>query len=268
MYGAARMRPAKGVLRLKQAKSKWMAVFSKYGAPKLRLICFPYAGGSAQVFKPWLDFLPDSMELCAVQLPGRSSRFTEPNFTALEPLVADLSREIRPFLDLPFVFFGHSLGAAVSFELCRTLGREGIAPEFLFVSGRNAPHQPRRRPPIHHLPDDEFKTELLDMNGTPQEILENQELMELMLPMLRADFTISETYKFQPGPALQCPLASFGGEKDPDVDEEGVSGWGEHTAAAFHWHMLPGDHFFLHQSREILLHRMVQHLAQGVLNRV
>lgn len=251
---------------MRHPKSKWVAFFSKPSVAKARLFCFPYAGGSAQVFKPWSDSLPDSLQLCAIQLPGRSSRFSEPSFTAIEPLVESLSREIRPFLDLPFVFYGHSLGAAVSFELSRTLAREGIVPQFLFVSGRNAPHQPRRRPPIHHLPDGEFKSELLEMNGTPQEILENQELMELMLPMLRADFTISETYKFQQGPTLQCPLASFGGEKDPDVDEEGVRGWGEHTGAAFHWHMLPGDHFFLHQSRDILLHRILRHMAQGVLN--
>ena len=247
-------------MELKTLKSKWVAVFSKPTQPKMRMFCFPYAGGSAQVYKNWNDLLPDYLQLSAIQLPGRSSRFTEEPYNTIEPLLDDLMPEIRPFLDMPFVFFGHSLGAAVSFELSRRLQSDGLRPEFLFVSGRNAPHLPRKRPPIHHLPEGEFKTELLSMNGTPKEILENQELMDLMVPMLRADFSVSETYEHQEGENLTCPMASFGGVDDPDVDEEGVSGWGKHTKGPFQYRMLPGDHFFLHQSREMLLQEIAQYL--------
>lgn len=247
---------------MQQVKSKWVAKFSKSGAVKMRLFCFPYAGGNAQVFKAWGDQLPSTIEVCGIQPPGRSSRFTEPAFTDLEAMLGDLTAAIKPFLDKPFAFFGHSLGAAVSYELARRLQSQGFAPQIIFPSGRTAPHMPRKKPPIHHLPEDEFVDELKKMNGTPHEILANEELMELMVPMLRADFAMSDTYTFKPGTDLTCPMVAFGGVDDPDVDEESVRGWGEHAGGSFNYHMLPGDHFFLQGSQDQLLKLLMGYLGK------
>jgi len=231
---------------------------------KMRLFCFPFAGGSAQAFKDWAEFMPKDVQLAAIQYPGRSSRFTEPALTEVEPMVATLHREIRPFLDKPFAFFGHSLGAALSFEVARKLQAEGRAPGYLLVSGRRAPHLPRNRELIYNLPEDAFRAKIRELNGTPPEILEHEELMDLMAPILRADFTLSETYAFKSGIKLTVPMAAFGGVKDPDVEEDAIKAWGEHTDGPFAAHMLPGDHFFLNagQSRETLLKSAIHYLGK------
>ncbi len=242
-------------------KSKWITVLNKPSHIKSRLICFPYAGGSAQSFKDWATYLPAHMQLCAIQLPGRSSRFTEPLLTSIDAIVSELYREIKPFLNKPFYFYGHSMGAAVSFELTRLLQKDGLAPQRLFPSGRNAPHRPHEREDIHKLPEPEFRDKLREMNGTPPEILAHEELMDLMAPIVRADFTISETYTYKPGEKLTCPITAFGGEKDPDVPAANIEAWLEHTVADGSWYMFPGDHFFLNSDRDALLKKMSEYLG-------
>ena len=247
---------------MNQQKSHYIAVFSKPMNPKLRLFCFPYAGAAAQVFKSWQDLLPESVQLCAIRLPGRGARFTEKPLTSLDSVLEGILRDIRPYLNMPFAFYGHSLGSMVSFELCRLLQVEGYRARCLIVSGRNAPHLPRSKPPIHGQPDEEFRKSLREFNGTPQVILDNEELMELMLPMIRADFTLAETYELRPGPKVVCPLISLGGEKDSHVNDEGVKAWGEHGVGGFDWKMLPGDHFFIDHSKELLLRYISEYLLK------
>jgi len=253
----------KEVVILVAPKSKWISVLNKPTLIKTRLICFPYAGGSAQSFKDWASHLPAHTQLCAIQLPGRSSRFTEPLFTSIQSIVEALRHEIKPFLDKPFFFFGHSMGAAISFELTRVLQKEGFQPRRLFPSGRNAPHRPNEREQIHQLPEAQFRDKLREMNGTPPEILAHQELMDLMAPIVRADFTVSESYSFQPGDKLKCPMTAFGGTKDPDVPADSIEAWTEHTTGESSWHMFPGDHFFLNSHRDALLEKIVHYLNKG-----
>lgn len=187
-------------------------------------------------------------------LPGREGRLSEPAISRLLPLVEALGSALQPWLDLPFVFFGHSMGALLAFELARRLrGLYAIEPRQLFLSGNAAPQVPDLNPPRHALPEAEFLAELRRLNGTPEAVLQHRELMELMLPILRADFAVCETYVYTPQPLLACPIAAFGGLDDPEIRRDALAAWAEQTQGAFRLRMLPGDHFFLTGARPLLL---------------
>ncbi|GAX38382.1 thioesterase II family protein [Nodularia sp. NIES-3585] len=227
----------------------------------LRLFCFPYAGGSSLMFRPWLKSLPTTVEIFPIELPGRGMQIKLAPFSRLEPLIKGLAPALLPNLKKPFAFFGHSMGALVSFELIRLLRREyGISPVHLFISGRRAPQIPDLDPPIHALPEAEFIEELGRLNGTPKAVLENAELMELLIPMLRADFAVLETYVYTPEPTLNIPITTFGGLQDSKVSVDQLQGWQEQTHSTFCQQMFPGDHFFLHSAQSSLLQSLSQKL--------
>ena len=229
---------------------------------RLRLFCFPYAGAGALIFRNWSESLPADVEVCPVQLPGRGTRLTERPFTQLSPLVEALAQGLVPLLDRPFAFFGHSLGALISFELARRVRRRyGLHPVRLFVSAGRAPQIPNRGPPIHVLPEKEFLAELRRLNGTPGELLDHQELMEIMLPILRADFALYETYVYSNEPPLNCPISAFGGLQDRRVNDSDLEAWCAQTSVSFSLRMFPGDHFFLTQP--LLLRVLSKELQQS-----
>ncbi len=233
---------------------------------ELRLFCFPYAGASAAIYRTWHQKLPPTVEVRAVELPGRGTRLREKPFLGLLPLVEHLGEALEPYLDRPFAFFGHSMGALIAFELARLLRREGrTLPLHLFVSGHRAPHLPSKHRPIHSLPEPEFLQELKNLEGTPEAVLENSELMELLSPVLRADFSVCETYYYHTEEPLSCPITAFGGTDDRDVDRSMLEPWREHTTGEFRLHMLPGNHFFLQTSEEQLLRLVGEVLRQKVL---
>jgi medium-chain acyl-[acyl-carrier-protein] hydrolase len=227
------------------------------------MFCFPYAGGAAPIFRLWPDWLPPTVEVCPVQLPGRGVRITEQPCTSVEVIVRELIPALLPYLDLPFVFFGHSMGALLGFVVTRRLRREyGLGPEHLFVSGRRAPQLQSPGPPTYSLPEPLFREELRRLNGTPREALEHPELMDLMLPILRADFTVTQTYIYTNEPPLDCSITVLGGLQDRDVARESLEAWREQTAAAFTLRMLPGDHFFLNTARSLLLATLARDLSR------
>lgn len=245
------------------ATNTWLSCPRPNPRAGLRLFCFPYAGGSAALFRGWADGLPADVELCAVELPGHGRRLGEAPFTRVGPLVEAAAEALLPHLDRPFGFFGHSMGAKCSFELARLLrGRHGREPARLFVSGCRAPQLRHARPPTYGLPEPEFIAELRRLNGTPAEVLEHAELLELMLPLLRADFEVVQTYEYTEQPPLGCPVNAFGGFEDEDVSLQDLEGWGEQTTASFEVRMLPGDHFFLHTSRPLLLQALSEDLRR------
>jgi medium-chain acyl-[acyl-carrier-protein] hydrolase len=224
----------------------------------MRLFCFPYAGGNASIYRNWARAVPAEVEIVPVELPGRGNRITEPALRSLPSLISELAAAVSPHLGREFAFFGHSMGAVIAFELARELRRrEGAEPRCLFVSGRRAPQIPDTAP-TYALPDPEFKGELHRLNGTPKEVLENEELMTLVLPLLRADFELIQTYRYDSSsPPLNCAIAVYGGTLDHEVPPEMLWPWKELTTAGFSLHLLAGDHFFL-RSHEAELLKLVR----------
>ena len=221
---------------------------------RFRLFCFPYAGGSSAIYRPWAKKIHPDIEVVPAVLPGREFRLREPAYTQLEPLVEALTREISPLIDRPFALFGHSMGAMISFELARRLRSErGVEPAHLFISGRRAPQLPETDPEIHNLPEPEFITEVERLNGTPKEVLEHKELMEMLIPMLRSDFSICHKYNYVPGAPLTCSLTAIGGTKDDTADQEKLQGWCAVTTGRCRIRMLAGDHFFINQQHAAIL---------------
>jgi len=214
--------------------------------PKLRLFCFPHAGGGASIFRLWHKFLPTSVEVCPVQLPGRESRIQEESYTNLFSLVDDLSDLIVPLLDIPFVLFGHSMGGLIAFELARSLRKKNEnLPQLLIIAGLSAPHDPEQPPVVHHLPQGEFVNYLRQLEGTPEEVLKNPKLLDFFMPLLRADFMLYEMYEFYVDDPLPCPIAVYGGLEDESVPEKSLEAWRDLTSISFKKRMLPGNHYFL-----------------------
>jgi medium-chain acyl-[acyl-carrier-protein] hydrolase len=213
------------------------------------------------LFQHWSRNLPSGVEVCPIQLPGRGKRWHEPPFTRLLPLVKAIAQGLLPYLDRPFAFYGHSMGAMISFELARLLRREGKPqPVHLFVSSSDAPHLGSTLQPIYDLPEPELMDELRRLNGTPKAAFEHPELMQLLLPLIRADFAVCQTYVYSDEPPLDCTISAFGGKQDPDVSRESLNQWRRHTTSAFSLRMLEGDHFFLHQGRQRFLDILSQDL--------
>jgi medium-chain acyl-[acyl-carrier-protein] hydrolase len=223
---------------------------------RLRLFCFPYAGGGATIFSPWARSLPPEVEVVAIQPPGREARIAEKPYSDMAQLVEAMHAQVLPHLDRPFAFYGHSNGGLMAFELARTLRRTGgPMPLHLFVGGRPAPQLDDEDEKIHALPHDEFLAALRRFAGTPEEILQNAEIMELIEPLLRADFCLGETYAYVPEPPLDLPISAYGGVGDEEVSPEQVEAWREQTSGQFHVQMFDGDHFFINGNRaEVLQH--------------
>jgi medium-chain acyl-[acyl-carrier-protein] hydrolase len=230
---------------------------------RMRLFCFPYAGGSPGMFHRWPAALPDDVELAALRLPGRDRRVNEAPFTTWEPMLAAVEEVLLPLLDRPFAFFGHSLGASVAWETACRLAAHGHAlPVHLLLSGRRAPHKAPRFAPIHDLPRPEFHEQLRVMNRTPAEVLANREVMALIEPMLRADIRLAETWTPTMQQPLPVPISAFCGSLDPIAPPSDVQEWALHTAVSFSAHTYPGDHFFMHSSEDELLRVLSRILSQ------
>jgi medium-chain acyl-[acyl-carrier-protein] hydrolase len=228
---------------------------------KQRLFCFPFGGAGASIYRDWQDTLPKSIEVCAVQLPGREERLSEKPFTDVALLVAELAEVLAPYLDRSFAFFGHSMGALISFELARHLRKNNQSiPKYLFISGRPAPQIPINAPPTFNLPDSELIQELRQIQGTPEPILQNPELMALLLPLLRADFELCQTYHYHHELALDSQFFVFGGLADPDISQESLVAWRAQTNYPMKLQMFPGGHFFIHNAQESILQIISQQL--------
>ncbi|MGZ4853648.1 MAG: thioesterase II family protein [Candidatus Angelobacter sp.] len=231
----------------------------------LRIFCFPYAGAGAAIFRDWARDLPGTIELCPVQLPGRETRAMEPACSRIEPLIEMLSRELTPFFDIPYVFFGYSMGALIAFELARALRRKSLpGPSQLFLAARRSPRMADRSSTTA-LTDREFIEELKNIGGTPKEILRIPELLELMLPTLRADFSLCESYEYSPAAPLECPLSIFGGKEDADVSNEALAAWAAETGSSCNVKLFDGGHFFIHGCRDALLQSVLEHLSMNAI---
>ena len=219
---------------------KWIRRYHPSPQPAARLVCFPHAGGSASYYHAMSQALAPDVEVLAVQYPGRQDRYGEPALASIAELTERLVPLLRPWAaEGPLAFFGHSMGAVLAFEVARRL-----PPEVLFVSGRRAPSRVREET-VHLRDDDGLVAEILALSGTDSRVLADEELLRLVLPAVRADYTAVETYRMAPGPLLDCPIEVLVGVDDPKVAEDDARAWSGHTTAATGWHPFPGGHFYL-----------------------
>ena len=211
---------------------------------KLRLFCFSYAGGSASLFRKWPEYLSDKIEVCAIQLPGREGRIRESALSSLDSVIAQLIDELVPYLDRPFAFYGHSMGTLVAFELARALRRRRLdGPVQLLVSGRCAPQVIDPDLKLHKLSDEDFIIGLRKYNGTPEAVLEDKDLMALLIPLLRADFQVCETYEYTTETPLDCPISAYAGVDE--ISSKYIGDWQHQTAGSFEKKLFSGGHFFI-----------------------
>lgn len=236
-----------------ETSSKWFIRETRTAAPACRVFCFPYAGGSASIYRGWHAALPSDAELLAVELPGRGAHFKASPIGSLTVLTQRLADAISPLMDVPAVFFGHSNGALMSFTLAAELARRGIPqPYAMVISAKRPPHLESSEA-VHALPTPEFVEKLRTLNGTPPEILADEQLLELFLPALRADFSLSETYRHEPCQPLRCRVRLIGSETDTDVSIPQLRQWERYFEREAVLDVLPGDHFFVHTARDAIL---------------
>lgn len=241
--------------------ARWVRVRPRAGKERLRLFCFPYAGGAASVFTQWQQDLP-TVQVCAVQLPGRQNRLAEPPFTRVEPLADALTAVIRQYGDMPFAFYGHSVGGFVVFELARRLrAAGGPQPAALLIGSCRAPQIPPLWPPIAELPDATFVAALRRYDGMPSALRDHQELLDLALPTMRSDVAMYERYTYVPGDPLACAIFAYGGANGGSAEMAALTPWARQTRGVFRVRMIPGSHLFIEGSRGELLRAIDEDVA-------
>lgn len=235
---------------------RWVQMFQETPGARLLLLCFTYAGGPTRLYRDWGAELGPEVDVGAVVLPGKERRFDEAPYSRMDALVPALTEGLLAALDRPFALFGHSMGALVAYELAtrlRDLGHRG--PARLFVSGRPAPEHVSPLPPLHELPDDRFIAEVQRRyGGIPPQVLRERELVALMIPALRADLTLVETYVDRPRAPLGCPIDALTGAADPLATAAQMACWARRSSAGFTQRVFPGDHFFVQGAPGLLAH--------------
>ncbi len=243
-------------------QSPWLHVFNISKQPKIRLYCFPYAGGNAGIFSRWADSFGSDVEICAISLPGRWKRLNEPSIANMNTLSLEIADAVRAESKTPFAFFGHSMGAILSFEVSRLLRKQGaMLPDHLFVSGAQAPHtlneaDANRRKKVVHMNDDEFLGYLQLLSGTPGELLQNPEMRAHVLKTMLPDLQAIDGWQYKPAKPFNQNISVFVGTDDPVIDIDSARAWEQHTLNQCELNIISGDHFFIHTQKELLTHKI------------
>lgn len=244
-------------------RGDWIRCYRPRPYATRRLICFPHAAGGAGFYRQWVDTLPADVELWAVQYPGREDRFTEPCVPDMDTLADRIADALEPVIDLPTAVFGHSMGAAVGYEVTRRLLARDAPVERLFVSARPSPsHQRSTRTEVYRRDDDAIVAELATLRGSGIAVLEQPELRELVLPMVRNDFRLIETYSPAAADPLPIPILALAGADDPRMTVAQAADWTEATAAGFELEVFPGGHFYLEPHRVEVINTVIEHLNE------
>ncbi|MFG3009686.1 thioesterase II family protein [Streptomyces cinerochromogenes] len=243
----------------------WLRSFHQAtpGAP--RLLCLPHAGGSASFYFPVSKALSPAVDVRAVQYPGRQDRHLEAPLDSVQDLARGVFRALDERDGTPLALFGHSMGAMVGFELARLLEDAGRPPAVFFVSGRRGPSVERSED-VHQGDDARLIEEVTRLGGTDGAVLRDEEMLSMILPVLRADYRAVETYRHTPGPRLSCPFVALTGDADPRVTPEEARTWSQETDGPFELHVYPGAHFYLVAQQQAVLARIeatLRRLASG-----
>lgn len=241
----------------------WFTNFDVDGDASTRLICFPFSGGGANVYRPWVSRIHDT-EIVALSMPGRENRFAESARDNLDSMIREIAPLAVQLMDKPCVFYGHSMGALIAFELARSLqSNYGKIPLKLIVSAYRSPERPNPNTIMHVLDDEQFVAELHRYGGTAQEILDDEITMDFITPMLRADFKLHETHRLQRGVKLDCPVSAFCATRDHLVNVDQMSGWSSYTTSSFSMRQIAGDHFYIKSTPEIVFKALNHEMAQS-----
>jgi surfactin synthase thioesterase subunit len=229
-------------------------------------VCFPHAGGSASFYMPVADALSPGIDVAAIQYPGRQDRRHEPGATSVTTLADRIARALTDGEDdRPFTFFGHSMGALIAFEVARRLERTGPGPVRLFASGRRAPSRTRDEN-VHTRDDAGVIAEMKALSGTDAKILQDEELLQMVLPAIRSDYQAVETYRCDPGATVRCPVTVLTGDADPRTSLDEARDWEAHTTAGSDLRVFTGGHFFLSERPAEVLAVIKEHFAVPTLS--
>jgi len=242
----------------------WVRRFHPAPAGAPRLVCLPYAGGSASFYFPVSRALSPAVEVLAIQYPGRQDRRHEPCVPTIAELAAQVFGVLQPWLDQPLAVFGHSMGATLGFEVARLMEADGRPAAHLFPSGRRAPSS-HRHEVVHLLDDDGLLADMKTLSGTAAAVLGDPELLGAALPAIRNDYRAAETYEYLPGPMLSCPVTVFTGDDDPKTTVDEAKAWERHTTGPFDLHLYAGGHFFLAQEQVAVLRVISAALTHAAL---
>ncbi len=244
---------------------RWSRCPSPRASPVVRLVCFPFAGGSASTYRGWENLLPESVEIHVVDLPGRIPRLADAPRASLASLADDCAAALAATVaGKPFAFFGHSMGAVVAFETALRLAERGLPPAHFIASARQSPALPWRRPKIHALPDAEFNAAIARLGGTSRIVLADPEMMQIVMPSLRADFTAIETYQYRAETRLACNVTVIGGVEDPDVGMDDLMAWQDVTSGMALVEQKSGGHFYIDQHAAAVTRQIVTDLSHSL----
>lgn len=238
---------------------RWIRRFVQAPQAAARLLCLPHAGGSASYYLPVAKALAPAVEVLAVQYPGRQDRRAEPCLSSCQEMADGVFAALKPYLDKPLTVFGHSMGASVAYELVRRLEDAGVRPTALFASGRRAPHLVTDEG-IHRLDDKGLTAEVQMLGGAGSHLLDDPEILAMVLPSIRSDYTAAETYRPTPGPKLATPVFSFVGDADPKVTPDEARAWAEYTTGGFTARVFPGDHFYVDTNAAAVIEAIAEHI--------
>lgn len=241
--------------------TRWLKRYRPVAAPRFRLICLPHGGGTASFFRSWADALPPEVELAAIQYPGRQDRLAENCIEAMEPLADSIADALQPLLDAPFALFGHSMGATVGYEVTRRLETRQAPPQNLFVSGKATPFKERTGRQLHREDNAAMLAGVRELGGLHETFLHDPDLLEVVLPSLRADLRLMETYRPTADAAIATPVTAYVGEADPGVTVAEAAAWRETTSGGFTLRTFPGGHFFLADHQDMLLSDLLGRVA-------
>jgi medium-chain acyl-[acyl-carrier-protein] hydrolase len=225
----------------------------------LRVFCVPYAGAGAAIFRDWHNAFPSHIEVCAIEPPGRFARQGDPVPTDMSAYADAMEAALGPFLDVPFAFFGYSLGALMAFECARRVrARRGLEPSSLIVAAHKAPQLAHRNGQLSGIPKSEFVPAIERRYGPLDPAIRSEpQVLDMVVNIMRTDLKLLEDYRYEAGQAFECPILAVGGLSDESVTQTELEGWREQTARAFRVEMLSGGHFFLRTSASAL-HALVR----------